>query len=280
MWHRCRAVIVGSTDVAWSEGERADSSTRPSGPPHVVAVGARLRSRVMSDVVTYEFEGDVAVVRIDDGKANALSPDVVAALDEAVGLAETEARALMLIGRPGGSRLGSTSPMQASVESAQSLVAAGAPPGHASLRAGHPDRRRFSGHAVAMGALLLLACDTRLGAAGEFRSASTRWPSDWAYRCSASSWPETASTPAGSPRPPCRPSCTTPTGPPRSATSTVVMAGALEADARAVSSRLAELRQARTCTPRCEPARARSITCWRPWMPTSPRSAFAPVDPT
>ena len=161
--------IVGSTDVAWSEGERADSSTRPSGPPHVVAVGAELRSRVMSDVVTYEFEGDVAVVRIDDGKANALSPDVVAALDEAVGLAETEARALMLIGRPGRFSAGfDLTHMQASVESAQSLVAAGARLAMRLYGLGIPTVA-FSGHAVAMGALLLLACDTRLGAAGEFR---------------------------------------------------------------------------------------------------------------
>ena len=39
----------------------------------------------MSDSVVYELRGAVAIVRLDDGKANALSPDVIAAVQRAAG---------------------------------------------------------------------------------------------------------------------------------------------------------------------------------------------------
>ena len=63
----------------------------------------------MTDVqegpVTYELDGNVAVIRFDDGKANVLTH---AALDTIQGLltrAEAdEAKAVAFIGRPGSSR--------------------------------------------------------------------------------------------------------------------------------------------------------------------------------
>ena len=120
--------------------------------------------------MTYEAEGGVAVVRIDDGKANAISPDVADALDEAVARAESDARALMLVGRPGRFSAGfDLSHMKSGDEPAQSLVAAGARLAMRIYGLGIPTVAACSGHAVAMGALLLLSCDTRLAATGEFR---------------------------------------------------------------------------------------------------------------
>ena len=55
----------------------------------------------MSDVVSYTEDGDVAVVTIDDGRVNALSPDTIAAVDEHLGRAETDGKAVVLAGRPG-----------------------------------------------------------------------------------------------------------------------------------------------------------------------------------
>ena len=55
----------------------------------------------MSETVSYESNGDVALVRLDDGKANALSPAVLTALQEALDRAEDAGDAVVLTGRPG-----------------------------------------------------------------------------------------------------------------------------------------------------------------------------------
>src|SRR5690606_3738866 len=54
-----------------------------------------------SGPVRLSFEGDVAVIDLDDGKANAISFAVLDALEQALDRAATEARALVLAGREG-----------------------------------------------------------------------------------------------------------------------------------------------------------------------------------
>ena len=54
----------------------------------------------MSTPLTYTLEGTTAVLRMDDGKANALSEAMIDALVEAIGRAEKEASAAVLVGRP------------------------------------------------------------------------------------------------------------------------------------------------------------------------------------
>ncbi len=58
----------------------------------------------MSDFVQYELSGDIAILRIDDGKANALDPARIGALRDGLARAEKEAGAVLLTGRPGRSR--------------------------------------------------------------------------------------------------------------------------------------------------------------------------------
>ena len=53
-----------------------------------------------SDVLTYTLEGNIAVVRMDDGKANALSETMIDSLVDALARAEKEASAMVLTGRP------------------------------------------------------------------------------------------------------------------------------------------------------------------------------------
>ena len=54
----------------------------------------------MSDSpVSFVLEGKTAVVQMDDGKANALSPAMIEALLAALGRAEKEASAIVLAGR-------------------------------------------------------------------------------------------------------------------------------------------------------------------------------------
>lgn len=122
----------------------------------------------MSDAITYELDGSVAVVRIDDGKANAYSPDLLTALDDAITRAESEATALLLIGRPGRFSAGfDLSVMTSGLEPMRALVTQGA---RALLRIyglGLPTVAACTGHALAAGALTLLACDSRIGADGD-----------------------------------------------------------------------------------------------------------------
>ncbi len=121
-------------------------------------------------LLDYSLDGRVAVLRLDDGKANALSHAAIDALHAALDRAEKEAGAVCLLGREGrfcaGFDLGV---MRSGVEPMRRLVTAGA---ELLLRmAVHPLPIAVgcTGHALAAGALLLLAADARVGARGEFK---------------------------------------------------------------------------------------------------------------
>ncbi len=123
------------------------------------------------DSVRYELDGSVAVVRLDDGKVNALSPDVVAALQAALDRAERDAaKALLWVGRPGRFSAGfDLSVMRQGGEAVASLVTAGAELALRLYEFPCPVVMACTGHSLAMGAVLLLSADTRIGAEGDFK---------------------------------------------------------------------------------------------------------------
>lgn len=124
----------------------------------------------MTETVGYELRGSVAVVRIDDGKANALSPGVIAAIDQALDRAEKEAKALLLLGRPGRFSAGfDLSVMRGGADAAASLVRFGAELAVRLYEFPCPVVIGCTGHALAMGAILLLAADARIGARGDYK---------------------------------------------------------------------------------------------------------------
>lgn len=125
----------------------------------------------MSDSpVHYELQDGVAVLRLDDGKVNSLSPEVVKLLGECVARAEKEASAILLVGRPGRFSAGfDLKVMTASPEAARSLVMEGAELLLQIYRSPLPVVAACTGHALAAGALLLLVSDTRVGAEGAFK---------------------------------------------------------------------------------------------------------------
>lgn len=125
----------------------------------------------MSDAVSYEANGDVAVIRLDDGKANALSPAVIGAIGEALNQAEQAKQAVLLTGRPGRFSAGFDLSVMRTGDAAAALamVTAG---GELALRLARfpaPVVIGCTGHALAMGAVLLLTADTRIGAEGDFK---------------------------------------------------------------------------------------------------------------
>jgi enoyl-CoA hydratase len=125
----------------------------------------------MSEAVTIETSGDVAVIRLDDGKANALPPDVLAALQSALDQAEEAGQAVLLLGRPGkfsaGFDLGVM--RNGGPEAGIAMVKAGAELGLRLARFPAPVVIGATGHALAMGAVLLMAADTRIGAEGPYK---------------------------------------------------------------------------------------------------------------
>jgi enoyl-CoA hydratase len=124
----------------------------------------------MPHPVTVETSDSVAVIRMDDGKANAISPAMLESLGEALDHAERDRLAVVLAGRDGrfsgGFDLGV---MKEGGGAGRALVVGG---GRLSLRLGrHPGPvvAACTGHALAMGAVLLVAADLRIGADGPYK---------------------------------------------------------------------------------------------------------------
>ena len=119
----------------------------------------------MSAALTTTADGPVAVLAMDDGKANALGPDLVAALGAALDRAEAEAGAVVLAGRPGRFSGGfDLAVMREGGEPTRSLVRDGAELLLRLFESPLPVVAACTGSAVAAGALLLLAADVRVGA--------------------------------------------------------------------------------------------------------------------
>jgi enoyl-CoA hydratase len=120
----------------------------------------------VTDPVQLSIEDDVAVVRLDDGKANAVSHRLLEQLHEALDTAEAEASAVALIGREGRFSAGyDLSVMTQGADATRGLVKAG---GELLVRLythPQPTVAAVTGHALAAGVLLTLACDTRIGSA-------------------------------------------------------------------------------------------------------------------
>ena len=123
-----------------------------------------------ADQVSFELRGNIAVVTMDDGKANALSPAVLDQLDAALDRADAEAKAIVLTGREGRFSAGfDLRVMMSGPEAARDLVTRG---GQLLLRCYEipkPLVIACNGHALAAGALLVATGDTRIGAMGAFK---------------------------------------------------------------------------------------------------------------
>ncbi len=120
----------------------------------------------VTESVTVTIDDGVAVVRLDDGKANAVSHAVIDAVHAALDRAAAEATAVAIVGREGKFSAGfDLSVMTQGADATRGLVGAG---GELMMRVfTHPQPvvAGVTGHALAAGALLCLSCDTRIGSA-------------------------------------------------------------------------------------------------------------------
>ena len=123
-----------------------------------------------TELVTYESHETVAVLRMDDGKANALGPDMIAALLSALDRAESEGKAVVIAGREGRFCAGfDLKVMGSGPKAAMDLVRAGAELFMRIYLHPRPVVIACTGHAMAGGAVMLLCADERLGAEGPFK---------------------------------------------------------------------------------------------------------------
>lgn len=123
-----------------------------------------------NEILNYTLEGTTAVVRMDDGKANALSDAMIEALLDALARAEKEASAMVLVGRPERFCAGfDLRVMMSSPDAAKALLRRGSELLMKLYGATLPLVIACTGHALAGGALVLLTGDVRIGAEGAFR---------------------------------------------------------------------------------------------------------------
>lgn len=122
------------------------------------------------DPISYRLEGNVAVIGMDDGKVNALGSATLPSLMAALNRAETEARAVLLHGRPGRFSAGfDLKELTASVDSARALLGAGGEFFVKLLTLRRPTVVACTGHALAGGAITLMCADVRFGVDGDFK---------------------------------------------------------------------------------------------------------------
>ena len=98
-------------------------------------------------------DAGIAVITMDDGKANALGHDLLGALLDALDEVDASgADAVVIVGRPGRFSAGfDLSVMKAGGTGPKEMLAA------------------CTGHAIAAGAIILMSSDLRVGTAGEFK---------------------------------------------------------------------------------------------------------------
>ena len=117
----------------------------------------------------YGRDGDVATITIDDGKVNALTPAMFGGLAGLLDRAQAEARAVVLLGRPGVFSAGfDLGVLRAGGEDASALLRAGFELAARLASFPVPVVIGCTGHAIAMGAFLVLCGDYRIGADGPF----------------------------------------------------------------------------------------------------------------
>jgi enoyl-CoA hydratase len=124
----------------------------------------------MSGLVDYRLDGGIATITMDDGKVNvmslAMATELAAALDRAV----ADRAVVVLSGRPGVFSAGfDLTTVQSGGTDSVAMVRAGFELAYRLLSFPVPVVVACTGHAVAMGAFLLLSGDYRVGASGTYK---------------------------------------------------------------------------------------------------------------
>src|SRR5690554_8068757 len=125
----------------------------------------------MSELVSYSFSDGIARLGLDNGKANALSPEVFEALNAALDRAEQDRAVVVISGKPrifsGGYDL---KVMTASPEAARGLVSIGSPLSRRLLAHPYPLLAVCTGPAIAKTSFRLRSSAYRIGVQGTIQA--------------------------------------------------------------------------------------------------------------
>jgi enoyl-CoA hydratase len=121
-------------------------------------------------LVSYQLEGSIATITMDDGKVNALSLQMLGELDAALDRATADQAVVVLTGRDGIFSAGfDLTVLRAGGSDASAMLRAGFELAERILSFPTPVLIACTGHAIAMGVFLLLSGDYRVGAAGPYK---------------------------------------------------------------------------------------------------------------
>ncbi len=124
----------------------------------------------MSELVTFSEEESYCLLHMDDGKANALGFDMFEAINAALDKAEQAGKVVLITGRPGKFSAGfDLSVMGGDPADMTRLVRTGAELSRRLLQFPTPIVLAVSGHALAMGAILCMSADYRVGIKGNYK---------------------------------------------------------------------------------------------------------------
>ena len=120
--------------------------------------------------VQYSLQDKVAMIRIDDGKRNALSPEVLREIYAAFDQAESDGATIILTGREGVFSAGfDLKVMKRGGTKALNMLRLGYSLTARVMRYPYPVIAACNGHSFAMGVFLMLSTDYVIGSRGEFK---------------------------------------------------------------------------------------------------------------
>jgi enoyl-CoA hydratase len=125
----------------------------------------------MSELATYELDGPIATITMDDGKVNAFSIDMLKALHAALDRAEQDGAVVVLTGREGYFSAGFDLKVFSAGDADRvvEMLRLGATLSERLLSLARPVVIACSGHAIAAGTFVTLAADVRIGVEGPYR---------------------------------------------------------------------------------------------------------------
>jgi len=124
----------------------------------------------MSELITYHAEDGIATLTLNNGKVNAISPDLIIAFNAALDRAVQERAVVIITGQPGILSGGyDLKVMTSGPTEAVGLVTAGSTLARRLLSHPFPVVVACPGNAVAKGAFLLLSADYRIGVEGPYK---------------------------------------------------------------------------------------------------------------
>ena len=126
-----------------------------------------------TDLVQYKLQGRVATIHIDDGKRNALSPEVLRGIYAALDRAQADRAIVILTGRESVFSAGfDLKVMKRGGMNALRMLRAGYALTARVLTYPFPVVAACNGHSMAMGVFLMLSADYVIGSRGDFKIAA------------------------------------------------------------------------------------------------------------